>query len=64
MDICYALLNYRPLNGNDDIEKGSIIQFASVDACVATVLTCFEKKEKRSGHTQKMYAYNLTGHVS
>lgn len=50
IEVFYALLDYRPRSGKDDIEAGSIMQPELLDACVATVSTCYEHNDTHDKH--------------
>lgn len=63
VDISSVFLEYRLRSGNDDILEMSIVQIACFNAPVATVLTCFKRREKRGRYEQKVYAVTLASHV-
>lgn len=45
VDIHYAFLSYRQLNGSNNKVAASNMQLAGSDACVEIVLTCLEHKK-------------------
>lgn len=51
------------LHGSEYTVEGSIIQFACLDAYVATVLTYLELTDKWGGKEQQFYANRFISHV-
>lgn len=60
VDIYYAFIDYRPLTDDDDVVEGGMMQTARLDTGVATLLTCFEQRENRGEHRQKVYPATFT----
>lgn len=56
----YPIVNSGPLSATDELVEGSIMLLVFVDAWVATVLRCLNRREKRSVYGQKMYAHPFT----
>lgn len=62
--IFYAFLDYSLLSGENGIFKGRIMQLASLDVSLTTLLTSLKKREKRGRHRQNVYADMIISHVN
>lgn len=56
VNIFYRFLDYRPLNGNDDIVKESIMECSLPDPWAKTLLTCQAQTGKRGWPRRKVNA--------